>query len=290
MKKILVVLAFLILSGCATILTLDEKERGVQVYKGIRADLRFFVMIPIALFDLPLSLVADTLVLPYTISQQIDYLYIRRIEDAIAEGDVESARRLLAAHPTLQTEVDFVPEGDMNITLRLLATRPTLSSDSAYDAPPLYLLSERGGTDAAARLLGQGADVNARYFNGKTPLHAAALADQFEMVQLLIERGANVNARDKTDLTPLHTAVFARRIKIISILVRHGAEVNARDDGGYTPLHLAARWGHIEAVRFLIKHGANIDGKNGAGHTPLFLALVIGHTEVSELLSKYGAT
>jgi len=86
MKLLLLILSFVLVgslaSGCATVLTLADRqylEESHLVYSGIRLDGETFITPfyheghrqhwiwpTLAFFDMPLSLVADTVVLPYT--------------------------------------------------------------------------------------------------------------------------------------------------------------------------------------------------------------------------------
>ena len=115
-----------------------------------------------------------------------------------------------------------------------------------------------------------GADVNARNKEGKTPLHLVA---NKALAQALIANGADINARDNNDRTPLHCACSGSkrlkeaslRIATIESLIRAKADVNARDKEGNTPLHLTD-----EAVvaKLLLKNGADPNIQNAKGNTP----------------------
>lgn len=68
MRMALVALFAVALSGCGTIVTLsDSKTWPNQIYAGTRASARGHATQP----DIPFSLVADTLILPYTIPRTI---------------------------------------------------------------------------------------------------------------------------------------------------------------------------------------------------------------------------
>ena len=80
MRGVAMVLAVATLSGCSTMAeTFDDRPRcGIHPYCGATTDLEvisalgeddpgiFVVLAPLAIIDLPFSLVADTLFLPYT--------------------------------------------------------------------------------------------------------------------------------------------------------------------------------------------------------------------------------
>ena len=66
-------------------------------------------------------------------------------------------------------------------------------------------------------LLGNGADVTAKDYDGATPLHHAASEDQEAGVLLLIDRGAEVSAQDDDGSTPLHFAASHGRVAVVSL-------------------------------------------------------------------------
>ncbi len=45
-------------------------------------------------------------------------------------------------------------------------------------------------------LVAKGADINAKDYNGTTPLHEAAWSGHKDVVELLVDNGANVSAKD----------------------------------------------------------------------------------------------
>ena len=120
-------------------------------------------------------------------------------------------------------------------------------------------------------------------------LHKAAAAGDIEQVKKLISEGANIDAKDKQGRTPLHNAAANGRMEVAELLIEKGANVNALHNSGGTPLHVAVNGGHKEIVELLITKGADINVKNRAGSTPLNNAMNRGYTEIVELLRAHGA-
>ena len=69
-----------------------------------------------------------------------------------------------------------------------------------------------------------------------------------EIVVYLIEKKANVNAQniEHDELQPLHAAAIYDNLEVIDVLVDNGADINSTDIDGNTPLIYACRVAAIE--------------------------------------------
>lgn len=182
---------------------------------------------------------------------------------------------------------------------------------------PQTLFNEHLSPQEVHDLVGQGADVNARDENGRTPLHVARRADH---TQALLDHGADPTLRDDHGLRAVDHA-FGVNLEKAQVLAqalhdreppepqhgpRHdaptkalfeesleaheardaiaqGANVRAQDEEGLTPLHLTKR---PEVAAILLDHGADLHAHdNEIGATPLHLA----NPSVKSLLLERGA-
>lgn len=94
------------------------------------------------------------------------------------------------------------------------------------------------------------------------------------ITKLLIDNGANVNVRTVNGKTPLQKAVEKNRVNIVNLLIRNGANVNAvYNSENRTALHLASRNGLDKIVEALLGHGVSVNYQNKFGRTALLKAI-----------------
>ncbi len=176
----------------------------------------------------------------------------------------------------------------------------------------LHHAAAEGNIEHVKLLISEGADLNARDQQGRTPALAALLNGQLAVVDLLLEMGADTGAPhlvaytgdlrgikshleknapvDRLEgFTLLHAAAAGGHADVIEFLIAKGANVNAKDNWDWTPLHGAARKGHRGIVELLIGKGADVSARDGAGRIALRYAEKEGYTEIVELLRKHGA-
>lgn len=102
------------------------------------------------------------------------------------------------------------------------------------------------------RLLGQGADKDARDIDGHTPLHVASWHGRETTVLLLLNHGVNMHVRDVHGQMPLHLAALGGHDSVVQLLLGRGADREAKDVHGQVPLHHAALGGKDSTVQLLL--------------------------------------
>jgi ankyrin repeat protein len=142
------------------------------------------------------------------------------------------------------------------------------------------------------RLLSLGADVNAKHFDGETPLHWTA---SVQVLQALRENGADIEAKDDHDMRPLHCACLGGHLAVVNELLSpndshdatsRGANIEAKDSVGHTPLHNASWSGHLPVVKALVSGGANILAANNYRVLPVHDAVSRRRSAVAKYLMK----
>ncbi|XP_029009075.1 ankyrin repeat domain-containing protein 27 [Betta splendens] len=128
---------------------------------------------------------------------------------------------------------------------------------------------------------------------GYTPLHAAAVCGQAQLIDVLVHKGAPVNATDYHALTPLHLSCQRGYQGVTLLLLHYKANTDAQDNNGNTPLHLACMYGHEDCVKALVYYDVQtcrLDLQNDKGDTPLHMASRWGYEGIIQVLLENGAS
>ena len=133
--------------------------------------------------------------------------------------------------------------------------------------------------------------LNARGPEGSTPFMYSVLYTNTATVARLLGMGANVNARNDANATALMWGVH--NLEKARLLVAKGADVNVISDSFRTALMIAARRpGGGPVVQLLLEHGANPNPnvRPEVASSPLLEAATVGDATSFELLMQHGAT
>ncbi len=154
-------------------------------------------------------------------------------------------------------------------------TAPSQSEIATYEG--LHLAAHTDDVARITHLAAQGADLNARDRDDRTPAHVAAFASNDAALQALATAGADMNALDDEVYDVLTIAAVANDPDMVSLALTLGNRpdlVTSVYDG--TALIAAAHLGHHEVVRRLIAGGAPLDHINNLYWTALIEAVVLG--------------
>ena len=218
--------------------------------------------------------------------------------DAVSKDDVEEVKKSLARGDDINRADDggFTPvmiaaeRGNIAMLKILLAHRPKLEEKNAGGRMTALMLAvSKGRADIAELLLREGAYINARDAEEKTPLFFTGRKD---VMTVLVKWKIDINAKDSFGRTALmhHYRYDGTEMKVtkdlldtIAFLIRNGADVNAGDSMGMTPLMQAAACGYTEIMKLLLGK-ARINDVDGEMRTALIHAASNGRTAAVRLL------
>ena len=105
----------------------------------------------------------------------------------------------------------------------LTLTIASLLATTAF-ADPIHDAAENGDLAGVQAKLDKGVDVNAKDWDGVTPLHRAAYEDHKEIAERLIAKGAGVNAKEEAGVRPLDIAIHNDETETADLLRKHGGK------------------------------------------------------------------
>jgi len=157
--------------------------------------------------------------------------------------------------------------------------------------PELLAACMRNDTEAARKLIEQGADPCCEDQRQWSPLIWAASHGNEALTRLLIKHNAadvykyDETVKAKKKHSPLHWAAFKGHLKVLWLLIAPPQSLShhERDAIGNTPLHQAAAGGNLECAKCIMAQGCDVFAKNDRGHTPYALCTA---PEVQQLLQK----
>ena len=155
--------------------------------------------------------------------------------------------------------------------------------------------------ESAFDMITEGADVNAKDENGRTPAFYCVENGNFTILSNLDRAGKNKvdpDVQDNSGLSLLHCAVLKKQDAIITYLLKVRAcsprtqltKKVGSSPVGASPVYDAARIGTPAMVKDLVTFGADVNAATNTGLTPLHQAAYRGDVEmVKELVIQAGA-
>jgi hypothetical protein len=188
---------------------------------------------------------------------------------AIREGDAGKVRRLIEAHPGLESARLTGHKGGWRTPLHVVTDWPGYFPNG----PEIVRVLAAAGADPNDRETGKGSEA---------PLHWAASSDDEEVAEALIDAGADIDMPGGSIGTPLANAIGYACWAVARLLVARGARVTelwqaaalgdrarveemlhadpppARDEIDHA-FYQGCRGGHVRIVQALVARGADLE-------------------------------
>jgi ankyrin repeat protein len=203
------------------------------------------------------------------------------VAQTLIENRADVRARSITRHRTIQTGNRY---GDQN------SIKGSVGETDLGGFTPLLFAARSGDLASAKGLLSAGAPVDDTASNGATAMTMAAHSGQGAVAKLLLDHGADPNAAG-AGYTPLHAAVLRADRELVIALLAKGADPNAKLTKGTpsryyskdfafnemligaTPLLLAARYGEVEIMKTLGAGGGDPKATLPDGTTVLMSAI-----------------
>ena len=214
--------------------------------------------------------------------------FVRLVQRRLQARIDANGRTLLLMHGD---EAMFVAARDNDIDNLewLTAQGADVNARASDDKTPTHHAAAGNAVDAMEWLKARGGDINARDSSDETPMHHAARGNAVNAMEWLKAQGADINAQDFDGRTPMHHAAWSNAVGASEWLAAQGADINARDSSDLTPLHHAA-WGNaVSAMEWLAAQGADINARDSSDGTPMHLAAWGNAVDAMEWLKTQGA-
>lgn len=160
--------------------------------------------------------------------------------------------------------------------------------------PSLYTAASLGLSAVCARLVQEGADVNALGGLFGTALQAAAFYGHLQPVQLLLDAGASLEPRRGIWMSPLAAAVSQDQLEVVALLLKRGANIHSHSalyEHRRNPFYVAAQGGHVECCKLLIEYGAMDQcSRKTTSVSALQAATLAGYKDIVALILATGDT
>lgn len=155
---------------------------------------------------------------------------------------------------------------------------------------PLLCACHAGFASLAMRLVEIGADISMTSYDGRTPLHYAAINGSVELIDFLLSLRFDINHPSLEDITPVLDACSCGNVAVVQHLVVRGAVMNVVTKTGRNALHMACASNSIEMVQWIVAEQRHLMNSNDySGMTAFLIACTNGSLEIARFLAEQGA-
>ena len=180
----------------------------------------------------------------------------------------------------------------------VIATLEAALKAKPADAPTasaaLLAAATNGSADAATIALRQGASLETKDGDGRTPLILASTHDRVEVARLLVALGADPDTQDEQQDSAWLVTGVTGSVAMLEALLPARPDLALRNRFGGVSVIPASERGHVDYVRRVVRTGINVNHVNNLGWTALLEAVILGdgstpYQEIVQILLAAGA-
>lgn len=201
----------------------------------------------------------------------------------------EEAKRIAALNKEM---FEYLKEKNWELAFELIEQGADVNAKDENGRTPAFYCVENGNYTILSNLDNAGknkVDPNVQDKNGMSLLHCAVLKKQDAIITYLLKVRACTPRTQitKSGASPLYDAARIGTAEMVKNLVTFGADPTVATNNGLTPLHQAAARGNLDMVKDLVQAGADVNAIAKNGRTPIFYAAERGKAStVNFLLEK----
>ena len=197
---------------------------------------------------------------------------------------------ITACRQKKHTDKAVLPESAVQSDLSNVSGSPLPSEVTGgnLQSVSIHEAAMNGLTADIERMIAEGADIDLKDGDGRTPLMYASFNGHSGIMQKLISKDAMVNQSDNYGRTPLMFASSGPYPEAVRLLLKNQADPNLLDkEEHFTALMYAAAEGQTEIVKILLTFKADPGKKDVDGDDAMTFARNNGHNEIVNLLQPF---
>ena len=161
-----------------------------------------------------------------------------------------------------------------------------ISFSTLYAQKNIFDICRNGSIEEITILYNENPDIiNKRNESGYSPLIIACYHGNETIVAFLVNLVNDINGSSDYG-TPLMAAVVKGNINIVKLLLEKNADTNITDANGTNALHYATIFKLEDIAKLLVNAGAKIDIKDQHGKSPLDYAILNKNEEIIKILKS----
>lgn len=220
------------------------------------------------------------------------------LHHACQRGHLLVAKILIAAKAPIDAQRPHGPTAlhlaiespsKQSVIMLLIQHKANKNARDATFRTPLHISASQGNMAMCTYLLNEGAQLDCREVQSKTPLQLACEVGHYELVQMMLER-SNLNPTNMSFLAVFFTAVEYGHVQIAESFFSRGLKLQELKNDSYKPITLSAKCGSLDMIDLMINEQCDVNARNETGWNALHFSSYHGHYQVIERLIESGVS